>query len=100
VYLVLIFLSGFSLAVPYYLPSSIFIVDLGGKKHCTSCTHVEHRWTFVTRNRLGMLCFVPYRDLFVYPSNTLVPTILLNLKAPDFPALTLPSPLPSTQAAC
>lgn len=40
----LIFLSGFSLAVPYYLPSSIFIVDLGGKKHCTSYTHAEHMY--------------------------------------------------------
>lgn len=34
VYLVIIFLAGFCLSVPYYLPASLFILEAGGKRHC------------------------------------------------------------------
>ena len=33
-YLVLIFLAGFCLAVPYYLPASIYLVEVAGRRHC------------------------------------------------------------------
>jgi hypothetical protein len=35
-HLLLIFCAGLSVSVPYYLPASIFIVELGGKRHCES----------------------------------------------------------------
>lgn len=35
-YLVLIFCAGFCVAVPYYLPPSIFLAEVGGKGKCTS----------------------------------------------------------------
>ena len=44
-YLALIFASGFCVAVPYYLPASIFLAEVGGRGKC-KCFHCHGRMSF------------------------------------------------------